>query len=60
MIVTLLPDTIQLMQSANFPVNGQEGGTACFSPDGSKYVWNNCYGVAFLILIDAVVINFDR
>ena len=46
------PDTIQLMQSQIFPVNGQEGGTACFSPDGSKYVWNNCYGVAFF--------DFDR
>lgn len=48
----ITPDTIQLIQTQTFLVSGLEGGQACFSPDGTKYIWNNCYGIAFF--------NFDR
>jgi hypothetical protein len=48
----ITPDTIVLVQSQVYPINGLEGGTANFSPDGTKYIWYNCYGVAFF--------DFDR
>ncbi len=46
------PDTIQQTNYQIFPFDGLQGGQACFSPDGSKYMISYWWGVAFF--------DFDR
>ncbi len=46
------PDTIQQTNYQTFPFDGLQGGQACFSPDGSKYIISYWWGVSFF--------DFDR
>ena len=48
----ITPDTIQQTNYQIFPFDGLQGGQACFSPDGSKYIISYWWGVAFF--------DFDR
>ena len=48
----ITPDTIQQTNYQVFPFDGLQGGQACFSPDGSKYIISYWWGVAFF--------DFDR
>jgi hypothetical protein len=48
----ITPDTIQQTNYQIFPFDGLQGGQACFSPDGSKYIISYWWGVAFF--------EFDR
>lgn len=48
----ITPDTIQQTSFQTFPFDGLQGGQACFSPDGSKYIFSYWWGVAFF--------DFDR
>jgi hypothetical protein len=48
----ITPDTIQQTNYQVFPFDGLQGGQACFSPDGSKYIISYWWGVAFF--------EFDR
>jgi hypothetical protein len=50
MLIT--PDTIKQTNYQTFPFDGLQGGQACFSPDGSKYIISYWWGVAFF--------DFDR
>ncbi|MGR6087227.1 MAG: T9SS type A sorting domain-containing protein [Arcticibacter sp.] len=43
----ITPDTIQQTNYQTFPFDGLQGGQACFSPDGSKYIISYWWGVAF-------------
>ncbi|MEO8148838.1 MAG: hypothetical protein ABI723_14430, partial [Bacteroidia bacterium] len=48
----ITPDTIQEFSHNYYPIDGSEGGQACFSPDGSKYILTYWWGAAFF--------DFDR
>lgn len=48
----ITPDTIQQTNFQAFPFDGLQGGQACFSPDGSKYIISYWWGVSFF--------DFDR
>ena len=48
----ITPDTIQQTNYQIFPFDGLQGGQACFSPDGSKYIISYWWGVSFF--------EFDR
>ncbi len=50
--VLITPDTIQQTNYQTFPFDGLQGGQACFSSDGSKYIISYWWGVAFF--------DFDR
>ncbi|MBK8847269.1 MAG: T9SS type A sorting domain-containing protein [Bacteroidetes bacterium] len=46
-IYLLNPDSISLWGTQSILLNGFQGGTTSFSPDGTKYVLSNCFGLAF-------------